>query len=127
LLTRKPPLREDLHFGMDLELWLHFVANGAKWVFIPDLLSEAEISGFNKTSQGSDRQADEMLKIYQEYVLDRAGLARWYRKLIFPMDRWRAAQPNLFRRGVMVGVKVLFSGVMGPRYGFRMALYMSWM
>jgi hypothetical protein len=111
---------------MDVELWCYLIRRGARWRFIPQNLSTSELSAINKTSVGGPKYASELEQVFVEHAGGHPPLTFWYRRLIYPLDRWRGRRPNLLRRGVMVLVKGTFSLVFGPFYGFRRALWMTW-
>jgi glycosyltransferase involved in cell wall biosynthesis len=87
-LDRPGPLREELHYTMDMELWCHFRAAGRKWGFIDNILAEAIEDGRNKTSTGGLKIVAENERVYREYVKEWIPLPWWYKHVQYPLRRF---------------------------------------
>jgi len=128
LLDRKPILDEDLHFTMDFDLWIYLYERGAKWKFIPDLLSVMYFSGQNKTATGNVKITHELEAIYRKHVKERIPLTYWHRLLRYPVERVRCRH-----RGLLFGFLVYYPyqcaiiALLSPFYGFRRVRWMNWL
>jgi glycosyltransferase involved in cell wall biosynthesis len=87
-LDRPGPLREELHYAMDMELWCHFRATGRKWAFLDEVLAEAIEDGNNKTSTGGLKIVAENRQIYNQYCPERISLPWWYVHLLYPLGHF---------------------------------------
>jgi len=128
LLDREPILDEDLHFTMDFDLWTYLYQGGAKWKFIPDVLSVMYFSGQNKTATGKVKITYEFEAIYRKYIKERIPLTYWHRLLRFPVERVRCRH-----RGLLFGFLVYYPyqcaiiALLSPFYGFRRVRRMNWL
>ncbi|MCC7377370.1 MAG: glycosyltransferase [Verrucomicrobiales bacterium] len=100
LLDRQPPIREDLHYTMDLELWTHFAAAGARWKFVPEDLSIYRVTGDNKSFKGRSQTLGEIHAVYRQYHRQVVPLGCWFRWCWLPAARWRAAAQSRILRGI---------------------------
>jgi glycosyltransferase involved in cell wall biosynthesis len=66
LVTRDPPIRVDLNWTMDYELWL-YLAQRTKFLYIPHLLAAQREHADAKTSQGGEPRFDEIQAMVGEY------------------------------------------------------------
>ncbi|MBL9136098.1 MAG: glycosyltransferase [Verrucomicrobiales bacterium] len=108
LLDRSPPIREDLHYTMDLELWTRFSAAGARWKFVPQDLSIYRVTGDNKSFKGRAQTLGEIHSVYAQYVRQPVPLWRWFGWCWLPAARWRAgAHSPKSRRIADRGVRML--------------------
>jgi hypothetical protein len=118
LQKRTPPLDESLHYAMDLDLWCHFLQQGAKWSVSDRILATAMEDGQNKMSTGGAKIVAEMEKVYRRYVPgERVPLVVWYRWFGYPLDRWRSRHPGRFSN---LAVKTAKAGIylaLAPFYG----------
>jgi len=127
LLNRSPALDERLHFAMDFELWNYFVACGAKWHFIPNVLAEMRYSDGNKTAAGGVKITREIEDVYKRYVKERVPLTFWHRLLRYPLERVRRRH-----RGKLFGFLIYYPYqctiilLLSPFYGFRRVRWMCW-
>lgn len=127
LLDRKPVLDVNLHFAMDFELWNYFVQKGAKWVFIPDVLSQMNFSDSNKTSTGRVKITREFETIYKRYVNERIPLTFWHRHLRYPLERMRRRNRSaLFAYLVYFPYQCAIIALLSPFYGFQRVRWMNW-
>jgi glycosyltransferase involved in cell wall biosynthesis len=126
LLVRDPPLDETLHYAMDLELWTHFVASGARWHFVPDVLSEMRFSEANKTAVGGVRITREIETIYKRYVKERVPLTFWHRLLRYPLERVRHRHRGRLFGLVFYPYQSAIILLLAPFYGFRRVRWMTW-
>ncbi len=126
LLRRRPPLDETLHYTMDLELWAHFVASGARWHFIPDVLSEIRFSETNKTAVGGIKITREIETVYKRYVKERVPLTFWHRLLRYPLERVRRRHPGRLFGLVYYPYQASMILLLAPFYGFRRVRWMGW-
>jgi glycosyltransferase involved in cell wall biosynthesis len=94
LLDRPTPVREDLYYLMDLELWTYFNQQQARWLCLPQLLSTAREGEQNKTSTGGVRIAREMARIYRQYFPERISLMFWQRYLRNPLQCFIQRHPR---------------------------------
>lgn len=126
LLKRTPPLDEGLHYAMDFELWNYFVASGAKWYFVPDILAEMRNAEANKTTEGGVKITREIETVYRRYVKERVPLTFWHRRLRYPLERVRRRH-----RGPLFGLlyypyQCAIILLLAPFYGFRRVRWMCW-
>jgi glycosyltransferase involved in cell wall biosynthesis len=126
LLKRKPPLDETLHYAMDLELWCHFVASGARWHFIPDVLAEMRFSEANKTAVGGVKITREIETVYKRYVNERVPLTFWHRRLRYPLERIRHRHHGRLFGLVFYPYQSAIILLLAPFYGFRRVRWMTW-
>jgi glycosyltransferase involved in cell wall biosynthesis len=126
LLKRSPPLDESLHYAMDLELWTHFVASGARWHFIPDVLAEMRFSETNKTAAGGIKITREIETVYTRYVKERVPLTFWHRLLRYPLERVRRRHPGRLFGLVYYPYQGSIILLLTPFYGFRRVRWMGW-
>jgi glycosyltransferase involved in cell wall biosynthesis len=126
LLKRSPPLDETLHYAMDLELWTHFVALGARWRFIPDVLAEMRFSETNKTAAGGIKITREIETVYKRYVKERVPLTFWHRLLRYPVERVRRRHPGRLFGLVYYPYQGSIILLLAPFYGFRRVRWMGW-
>jgi glycosyltransferase involved in cell wall biosynthesis len=126
LLKRSPPLDETLHYAMDLELWSHFVASGARWRFIPDVLAEMRFSETNKTAAGGIKITREIETVYTRYVKERVPLTFWHRLLRYPLERVRRRHPGRLFGLVYYPYQGSIILLLAPFYGFRRVRWMGW-
>ena len=126
LLERNPPLDEALHYTMDFELWNYFVASGARWHFIRDVLAEMRFSETNKTAAGGVRITRELETVYNRYVNDRVPLPFWHRLLRYPLERVRRRHPGPLFGLVFYPYQAAMILLLAPFYGFRRVRSMTW-
>lgn len=95
LLTRCGPLREDLHYALDYELWLRFCMQaGATPTLVPDILAEYRYQPGAKTVVDSDRFLPEMIAAARP-----SWRAAGWATFIDCERRWRSRHAvTLFRR-----------------------------
>ncbi len=86
LLQRPRPVRDDLFYVMDVELWAYFNRQQARWHCLPDVLSEAIEGMGNKTSTGGRKIVRELEHIILEYHPDTRKLLRWQRYVRNPLQ-----------------------------------------
>jgi len=78
LLMEIGPIREDLDFVMDWELWLRFYAKGVKWKYIEEVFSYIRRHDEQKTSEKYlHKKFREMQKVFLQYSCDRRILTKW--------------------------------------------------
>jgi glycosyltransferase involved in cell wall biosynthesis len=65
-LRRAGPLREDLHYVMDLDLWLRLGANG-KGLYIQHTLAYLRLHDQAKSIKHLSRFGQELIKLYQDF------------------------------------------------------------
>jgi glycosyltransferase involved in cell wall biosynthesis len=127
LLDSDPILDVNLHFAMDFDLWNYLYQRGAKWKFIPDVLSVMYFSDTNKTSTGRIKITQEFETIYKRYVHERIPLTYWHRLLRYPLERVRRRNRNaLFAYLVYFPYQCAIIAVLSPFYGFRRVRWMNW-
>lgn len=86
LLNRPEPVRENLNYTMDIELFNYFRSCGAKFKVVEEVLSIAPVDGENKTSQAGIKATYELEDIYQTYTKELIPLTYWHRKLRYPLE-----------------------------------------
>lgn len=94
-LRRTPPVREDLHYVMDHELWIYFQKQGARFHGTNQLISRFASSADNKTSIGGMKIIRELAKIQRDY--DESAivpLSTAYALLRYRLDAWRRYQSH---------------------------------
>jgi glycosyltransferase involved in cell wall biosynthesis len=127
LLDRDPILDVDLHFAMDFDLWNYLYQRGAKWKFIPDVLSVMNFSDTNKTSTGRVKITQEFEAIYKRYVHERIPLTYWHRLLRYPLEQVRRRNRGaLFACLIYFPYQCAIIAVLSPFYGFRRVRWMNW-
>jgi glycosyltransferase involved in cell wall biosynthesis len=127
LLNRNPVLDTDLHFAMDFDLWNYFFQQGAKWKFIPDVLSQMNFCDSNKTSTGRVKITREFEIIYKRYVHERIPLTYWHRLLRYPLERVRRRHRGLlFAWLVYFPYQCAIIALLSPFYGFQRVRWMNW-
>jgi glycosyltransferase involved in cell wall biosynthesis len=116
-LLRIPPVREDLHFVMDVELWAYFLSIGARWRCIDDVLSVYRFSPINKTSVGGKRAWKERGIICQAYSNDWL----WWLtdRLKWPILKLRLAHASGIFGAVLKRVDWRVSHLLKQKYGTR--------
>lgn len=86
LWERSQPLREDLEYTMDIELFNYFRSQGANFRIIEEVLSFAPVTGENKTSQAGIKATYELEDIYQTYTQELIPLTYWHRQFRYPLE-----------------------------------------
>ena len=106
LLQRSSAVRTDLHYAMDAELWCYFMAQNARWLFSPEVLSVYRITGANKAFTGRWKILQEVERIYDEYCGERVPLTFWMRRFWRPLHRaGRAAGNRVLRHTSLLGAR----------------------
>jgi len=127
LLKREPPIDETFNYAMDFELWNYFCHSGARWLFIPDVLSEYHFSGMNKTSKGGKKATFEFERVYWRYTCERIPATFWHRLLRYPLERLRRRYPGpLFGFLIYYPWQCLMILILSPFYGFYRMRWMNW-
>lgn len=127
LLDRVPILDVSLHYLMDFDLWNYLYHRGAKWKFIPDVLSVMNFSGSNKTSTGRVAITREWEAVYKRYVHERIPLTFWHRLLRYPLERVRRKNRSpLFAWLVYFPYQCTIIVLLSPFYGFRRVRHLNW-
>ena len=127
LLDRVPVLDESLHYAMDFDLWNYFRQRGAKWKFIPDVLSVMYFTDENKTSSGAVKITKEFEAIYKRYVHERIPLTFWHRLFRYPLERVRRRHRGaLFAYLIYFPYQCAVIALLSPFYGFRRVRWMNW-
>jgi glycosyltransferase involved in cell wall biosynthesis len=126
LLKRYPPLDESLHYAMDFELWNYFVASGARWHFVPDILAEMRNGETNKTTEGGVKITREIETVYRRYVNERVPLTFWHRLLRYPLERVRRRHRGRLFGLVYYPYQCTIILLLAPFYGFRRVRWMCW-
>jgi len=117
-LDRPQPVREDLHFCMDLELWCHFQSCGRKFQCIPEVLASLIHSDANKTTVGGPKIIREWKRVYREYCPERISLVFWQSLLRHPLAKLRRRFPGgRVERGA-AAVDMFLQRALGKFYGF---------
>lgn len=128
VLDRQPPVDEDLHYVMDLELWNDLHARGARFHFIDEVLAVYEFSPGTKSGSGGEKIIAELECVYQRYSGDRFPLTWWHRRLRYPIERWVHRHPSpLAMACVYWPWRAATSLALAPAYGFARAARMSWL
>ena len=69
-------------------------------------------------STGGPRIAAEMDAIYRRYVPgERVPLTAWYRRLAYPLDRWRGRHPGRLPALAVRAAKAVIYLALAPFYG----------
>jgi len=127
VLDRDPILDIRLHYAMDFDLWNYLYQRGAKWKFVPDVLSVLNFSESNKTSTGRVKITQEFEAIYKLYVNERIPLTYWHRRLRYPLERVRRRHRSaLFAYLVYFPYQCAIIALLSPFYGFRRVRWMNW-
>ena len=106
LLRRVPPVRTDLHYLMDWELWCYFLAQRANWTFSSDVLSVYRVTGANKAFTGRRKMLEELLGVYTQYCEESVPLTFWMRNLWQPLNRAaRSAKPIALQKSLSLGAR----------------------
>jgi len=127
LLDRDRFFDVNLHFLMDFDFWNYLYQRGAKWKFIPDVLSVMYFSGSNKTSTGRDKVTREWEDVYKRYVHERIPLTFWHRLLRYPLERVRRRhRGKLFAYLIYFPYQCAIIALLSPFYGFRRVRWLNW-
>jgi glycosyltransferase involved in cell wall biosynthesis len=127
LLDRSPALIESYHYAMDFELWAYFRHRGVKWIVLEELLSEAFVTGENKSSTGGQEITEEMILVYETYVEELVPLSFWYRHLRLPAARTLKSYPGFLSYITMRPLQVIAVLLLGPFYGFEKVRKMNFL
>jgi glycosyltransferase involved in cell wall biosynthesis len=119
ILDRPGPLREELHYTMDLELWCHFSKAGRRWGFIEEILSEAVEDGNNKTAAGGLKIVTESERVYREYCGEPIPLPFWYKHLQYPMARYMNGNSPVLLRSIARQARRGLTVLLAPFYGIE--------
>ncbi len=112
-------LDEQLHYGMDWDLWLKFARCGARFKVIDDVLSVYRISGRNKTWDGGEQRNREMYGILRRYNRDESLLlTEAAYRLLWPLKRLRRRRPVWFYKVVSSTLRTTMLVALGPMFGF---------
>jgi glycosyltransferase involved in cell wall biosynthesis len=126
LLQRSEPVDESYHYAMDWELWAYLHSRGARFVVIDDVLSVCGVHGQSKTDTAGDRATREIERVYRTYVAERVPLTFWYRRLLYPLDRFRARHPGPLTTALVRPAKFALRLALAPFYGYRRAMAINW-
>ncbi len=112
-------LREDLHYGMDWDLWLRLAAAGARFAVTDEVLSVYRVTGTNKTSLGGERRNHEMYRILREqHGAEGRVLVELAYRLLWPLKRLRHADPPWLWTPLSDLTRSTLLAALGPFYGF---------
>ena len=113
-------LREDLHYGMDWDLWLRLERAGARFRILPDLLSEYRMTGVNKTSTGAERRNRELYELLCTYARNQSArcLTELAYRVLWPLKRLRRRGPAWWCRPVSDLCRTTALLGLGPLFGF---------
>jgi glycosyltransferase involved in cell wall biosynthesis len=108
LLQRPGPVRTDLHYTMDFELYCHLLAQKNRWAFADEVLSVYRVTGMNKAFVGGRKILKELNGIYRQYCGELIPLTFWMRWFWRPLDRAkRTARRAWGRRLLSLSAKVV--------------------
>jgi glycosyltransferase involved in cell wall biosynthesis len=119
VLDRPGPLREELHYTMDMELWCHFRAAGRKWGFIDQILAEAVEDGNNKTSTGGLKIVAENERVYREYSNEWIPLPFLWKHVQYPLRKFMSGKAPSPIRAIARQIRRSRTGLLTPFYGFE--------
>jgi len=125
LLRKGEPLRLDLVFSMDFELWNYFKSCGAKFRFIKDVLSIYLLTGENKTNLAGMRVIDALDQIYRTYTAEPIPLSTAYRYTRLYIDRLRIYQDKPWIYTVTSPVFKVLSFLLNKFYGAKRVAFIS--
>lgn len=112
VLQAAGPIREGLHFVMDMELWCRFLKNGARWAFTEKVLTVYRVTGENKTFTGGDKILRELEQIYREYAGEDASLIHWFHYVWLPLTRfWRRNPKALTGQAAASAARIVLYGL----------------
>jgi glycosyltransferase involved in cell wall biosynthesis len=118
LLKREEPIREDLHYTMDWELWSYLINHGAQWKVLDDIMSIYLVTGENKSFTGGQKIAREIEQIYRQYAPGFIPLHVWVRSLMIPLFvRTKKSDRSLWSR-CKCGMLKLVCTPLGKIYGW---------
>lgn len=113
-------LDEDLHFGMDWDLWLKLTRAGARFKTIDDVLSVYVVTGINKTSVGGARRNREMYDLLRAYNQgDRRLLTELAYRVLWPLKRMRRYQPHWLNVPISNAARTALLIGLAPFFGFE--------
>jgi hypothetical protein len=116
LLQGETPVRVDLHYTMDWELWCQFLERKAKWSFTDEVLSAYRVTGANKAFVGRRKILKEMFSIYRRYCGELVPLTFWFRCFFIPLNK-RSNVPNRTTSSKICGrLALLFFRVLNRLY-----------
>jgi glycosyltransferase involved in cell wall biosynthesis len=119
LLDRPGPLREDLHYAMDMDLWCYFRSQGRRWGFIDDIISEAIEDGQNKTSTGGLKIVAENEQIYRRYCREWIPMPFWYKHVQYPLRKYMIGNAPRPLRAVARQLRRTVTLLLTPFYGLE--------
>ncbi len=126
LVGRDPILDSRFAYAMDVELWARLKHQGVRPLYIDDLLSVSQVRHGNKTSRNPEAVFCEFQSIYERYAPEKAGLARWHRRLRYPVERFWQAHPGWGWKFLFGPWWAVVTLVLMAVYG-RDAWWMRWM
>jgi glycosyltransferase involved in cell wall biosynthesis len=118
-LDRPGPLREELHYCLDMELWCHFQKAGRTWGFTDEILAEAIEDGNNKTSTGGLKIVAESERVYREYCHELIPMPFWYRHVQYPLRKFMTGSAPKPVRAAAHTLRRVMTMLLTPFYGFE--------
>lgn len=126
VMTRRPPLDESFHYGLDAELWCWLKQHGTRMAWTDRPLSRFIQSGTNKTASGGARIGAELDRIYRRYSSDMVPLSFWYRALRYPFERTIRRDRGVARLCLLRAIQAAWMATFMPFYGYKRVRHMSW-
>jgi glycosyltransferase involved in cell wall biosynthesis len=113
-------LREDLHYGMDWDLWLRLQRAGARFRILADVLSEYRMTGVNKTSTGAERRNRELYRLLCTHARNQPArcLTELAYRVLWPLKRMRRREPDWCCRPASDLCRTIALLGLGPLFGF---------
>lgn len=118
--NRAGGLDEQLHYGMDWDLWLRMRQAGARFAVTDEILSVYRMTGTNKTATGADRRNHELYQLLRRHARDGSGRLTTelaYRAL-WPLKHFRGHSPRWLCRPLSDVARTTVLMALGPMLGF---------
>ncbi len=115
-LLRSDLVKSQLHYTMDVELWVYLQSRGAKWLTIDEVLATEISWGANKNSVAGLAAWREWLEIHREYCRDTRCLTWALGKICTPLVV-RARGTKGIRSSMYWRATGLVNSLLAARYG----------
>jgi glycosyltransferase involved in cell wall biosynthesis len=118
-VIRPLPVREDLRYAMDFDLWNHLMAHGARWRCLDEVLSVAHMSGDNKICRGGIAIIRDVVRVNLRYERSPIPLALLYSLLRLPLDALLIHAGDAAFARLLRPLQMLYTTLLAPFYEVR--------